>query len=904
MDRKTYSLLTLLLSAAFLLVISDVRAQTDSTKIELASTYHSLGAHYINNGVLDSAIHYATLAVELREALFAAAPNLDLGKSNHNTGVAYNRSGDYLAAAPYLERGIDVFAGLDLPPAQQYRLMNARVELAAAKEGIGDYATARTLLKLAASAVADIPELQLRPILELGTLQFNQDSLGNAIAQYQEVNQRYQQLEETNPDAIDYDVAIAEVMARFNLANTNFRLGNDSLAESQYLAVLPYLEAYELLPEEALLQNNLASLYTKSRQFQAANQRLITGEQKATVTNDLRAQAQNASHRGEWYLAQGQAAAAVAAQQRALTLLLPGFSPREDNEVPALDQLVRADYPTDVFVYLGDLAKAIRVRSGDEREKATTLLQLYRTGDALLDELRLLQSGQGSKFFWRAKTNTFYEQAIAHCHTNQLTEEAFLFFEKSKAILLHEALLGNDALSNLPDSLRKQDIALARQLTKAKQMAKGQANATNLNAEVAAQQKLTAFRTRLQQAYPGYQALTGRVRLPELTSFQHQLQEHQQTLVHFFFGTTRVYALVLDGDDVRTVDLGDSQSIKDKTVNLLTYFTSNSEIPNAPGRYAAAALALYEVLLQPLQLPAKQSLVIIPDGPLTYLPFPALLTAPPADVNRLGDFPYLLLRHPISYGHSASILSRQPTTKASGGIIAFAPFTDGTATSGYPTLAFSQDELSSITAQYQHQLYQDQQATAANFRQRAADAYILHLSTHAFGSTKAAEPLIAFYDQPLYLRDLYHEQLSAELVVLSACQTNVGQLARGEGVLGLGRGFIQAGAQSIIASLWNVNARGSGRVLEEFYQGLATGTTTGKALHQAQVAYLRNAEIRDLDKSPYLWAGLTYYGRELALALPAKRGIGWREWLLGILLVSVGWFFYQGLSKKQRERLR
>ena len=110
----------------------------------------------------------------------------------------------------------------------------------------------------------------------------------------------------------------------------------------------------------------------------------------------------------------------------------------------------------------------------------------------------------------------------------------------------------------------------------------------------------------------------------------------------------------------------------------------------------------------------------------------------------------------------------------------------------------------------------------------------------------------------------------ADLVVLSACQTNVGKLAAGEGVLGLGRGFIQAGAGSIIASLWNVNARGSGRVLGDFYQQLDAGSTKGMALHKAQISYLNDNTLRNLDKSPYLWAGLTYYGNEGQITLARK----------------------------------
>jgi CHAT domain-containing protein len=740
--------------------------------------------------------------------------------------------------------------------------------------------------------------------LELGTLQYNQDSFNNAIALYEEVQRRYQELETKQPDLIDWELASNESLARFNLANSNFQLEDYSLAEHQYLEVLPYLEAYERPGDVGLLQNNLAWLYTKTGQLRKAEQWLTKGQSTAEALNDARLTAQNNSHWGGWYLAQGRPTQAAIAQQQAQAALLPEYDPTSYFEAPPLAQLKYADYQTDLFIYLTDQARALDAMEGKGAEKAEALSQLYRTGDSLLDNLRQQQSGQGSKLFWREKTSVFYEQAIRHCHQSNLPEDAFFFFEKSKAILLYEAILGSDALRELPENLRQQEKQLAQAVTMAQTAMGsdgGQDRAEALQAVISSQSDLTQFRSQLRQQFPRYRALTENIVVPAPTAFyENTLASTGQALLHYFVGPTQTFALYLDQGGLQTFNLGKTDSLQQVATELLAYFSKSTDIQNNPAGYAAAAFAAYQAFLAPLSLPANQSLLIIPDGPLTYLPFPALLTEEATDANQLSSLPYLLRRHPVSYGHSASILSRKRYTNSSKGrMVAFAPYADGSAAMNYPPLPFSQDELQQVTQAFEVDLIMNGEATLAQFSKKAGSANVLHLSTHAFASTDAGSPLIAFHDQPLFLREVYHQDLSADLVVLSACQTNIGKLAKGEGVLGLGRGFIQAGAASVIASLWNVNARVGGQVLSNFYHTIGQGKTKGSALHSAQLDYLDDPTIRDFEKSPYLWAALTYYGTETELELqPAKSSKGP---LWGALIGIVGLILFKLWGKKDSE---
>jgi tetratricopeptide (TPR) repeat protein/CHAT domain-containing protein len=112
----------------------------------------------------------------------------------------------------------------------------------------------------------------------------------------------------------------------------------------------------------------------------------------------------------------------------------------------------------------------------------------------------------------------------------------------------------------------------------------------------------------------------------------------------------------------------------------------------------------------------------------------------------------------------------------------------------------------------------------------------------------------------LRLYDIYNLHLSADLVVLSACQTALGRIVLGEGLIGLTRGFMYAGAPRVVASLWEVNDEATGELIKLFYQGIQQRRRYAAALRDAQLKWLEQyAEGRE-KRSPYYWAAFTIQG--------------------------------------------
>ena len=107
----------------------------------------------------------------------------------------------------------------------------------------------------------------------------------------------------------------------------------------------------------------------------------------------------------------------------------------------------------------------------------------------------------------------------------------------------------------------------------------------------------------------------------------------------------------------------------------------------------------------------------------------------------------------------------------------------------------------------------------------------------------------------LRLHEIFNLNLNADLVVLSTCQTGRGENIRGEGIVGMTRGFMFAGAEQVVVSLWNVNDQATAELMSQFYQDmLASGETPATALRQAQLALWE--EYQD----PRLWAAFTLQG--------------------------------------------
>jgi len=336
----------------------------------------------------------------------------------------------------------------------------------------------------------------------------------------------------------------------------------------------------------------------------------------------------------------------------------------------------------------------------------------------------------------------------------------------------------------------------------------------------------------------------------------------------------------------------------------------------AEAEYEGAADALSRMILGPVaQELRSRRVVVVADGALQYVPFAALPDPAAAAGGEGTERPPLVLGHEVLSLPSASVLAvlrgesrarpgarkavavfadpvfdrgderirvaaaggnprgaRAPQERETESLAqrALRSFREGDG-EGFARLPFSRREARAIMGV----VPEGGGLLALDFRaSRAAvtggglsDYRVVHFATHGLLNSEHPELsgiVLSLFDEEgrnqegfLGLNEIYNLNLSADLVVLSACQTALGKEVRGEGLVGLTRGFMYAGAPRVIASLWKVDDAATAELMGEFYRAmLGEGLRPAAALRAAQVKMWKQQRWR----SPYYWAAFTLQG--------------------------------------------
>ncbi len=312
---------------------------------------------------------------------------------------------------------------------------------------------------------------------------------------------------------------------------------------------------------------------------------------------------------------------------------------------------------------------------------------------------------------------------------------------------------------------------------------------------------------------------------------------------------------------------------------------------------------LYRLLIKPAEenLRGKKRLLVAPDGALYYLPFETLILG---KTSSLDGPAYLIKDVSISYIPSASVfLAKQEENKnrfqrVQHPLLAFGdPIHKSTELPNKPSemtntalrgldlprLEFSGEEVRRIAQIWgiplssEHINLRDR-ATLERLRKLDLSSYrMLHFATHAIAGDEVnvlSQPALILSqlgkgdeETLLQFSDILELKLNADLVVLSACETGLGRLREGEGIIGLTRAFLYAGASSTVVSLWKAEDQSTSLLMEGFYQQLKKGANKSEALRQAKLNLMRRTiQLKALGGSkqtlsaPFYWAPFILFG--------------------------------------------
>jgi CHAT domain-containing protein/Tfp pilus assembly protein PilF len=423
----------------------------------------------------------------------------------------------------------------------------------------------------------------------------------------------------------------------------------------------------------------------------------------------------------------------------------------------------------------------------------------------------------------------------------------------------------------------------------------------------------------IRKSSPKYAALTQPEPL-QLRQIQQQILDKDTVLLEYSLGEDRSYLWVVGPDLLQSYVLPKQDQIEASVRSMLELLAARNRSPKDEGaetrrdrlnkaeaQFGVVAAKVSSMLLGPAASAiAGKRLLIVADGALQYVPFEAL---PQPEAKAPGYVP-LLEAHEVISIPSASLLAelRNETAGRKSPPRTLAVFADPVFDKSDPRLApvpasadapkeltnlglqrsarevglsgeelrlprlpFTRQEaeqISSFAGKGEVMKALDLHASVKTATGPEVSSYkIVHFATH--GLLNAEHPalsglvlsLVDEKGQPqngfLKLQDIYNLNLPADLVVLSACQTALGKEIRGEGLIGLTRGFMYAGAKRVVSSLWKVDDVATAELMKRFYQGmLVEKMRPAEALRRAQLAMWRQKRWA----SPYYWAAFILQG--------------------------------------------
>lgn len=496
--------------------------------------------------------------------------------------------------------------------------------------------------------------------------------------------------------------------------------------------------------------------------------------------------------------------------------------------------------------------------------------------------------------------------------------DAFSCAEESWGLYLFESIRESEALhfSGIPDTLiqKEKDLRLEisyyeKKLFKAEFEDKKPLTDTAIqklnNTLFSLNRQYEALKKDFEKDFPQYHELKYDITTIKVEEVMKELLLPGESLLEYFVGENSIFLFVIQEDGYQVIKINKDfpleQLINDFREGVYGHYSTTLEkslaIEKATTQYIDAAQYLYQKLIAPVDTLLTETLIIIPDGILSYIPFEILLTNPVKDPANFGAYPYLIKQHQISYCYSATLLrqmrQKKHKKKPTGSLLAFAPFYEGsysylqdvfgnalahemepesgtfdqaTNRRDFSKLPNSGEEVYTASKLWNGRHFLNKDATEERFNQLANSYNILHLSTHSAADSRTGDySYLAFAEIPdtienelLFVRDLYNLQINADLVVLSACETGLGELQRGEGIISLARAFAYAGAKSIVTSLWVVNDSSTKDLMLAFYKQLRKDHSKDAALRQSKLNYLQK---NPGEKShPFFWAGFIAVG--------------------------------------------
>lgn len=814
---------------------------------KMLSVFGNLATGYYNLENYKKAIFYDLKAIEVLEAN-AEIPRISAGIVYSNTGVVYRNLGDYANSLKYNLKGLAVFEKMNSPR----DIAEAYNSIGITHATFGNTKMGLEYLEKAKDLISETkPELVNYNLI--GHIYTLQKKHGEAIAILQkqiELNQLKPGL--TGPSNL--------AGTYYYLGRVYFEKGDFVTAESHFLKALETASVKDDLYNSSKFQYfNLCGLAAVRQQdFEKANHYF---DQSAAYFKRFKLE----NRRLDFEFANLHA-------NRGLMYQNWYSSTRNKNYLyKAIASFREFDRTLDNYNHKIEFAGNLRTLSTDYRpgydNAIRTAFLLASATDSIDYQVEAFNYTEKTKFMQLRKNN----QELLALRFGGIPEQ--------------QLELENDLRVDIA-YFEKQQFALQQ-----KGVSPTDSNYVRLNNKITdlSQQHELLKRT-FESDYPDYYRLKYEQQLMNISDIQRDLLQPNEAMISYTISDSSIFVFAIDKEKFRALEVKKDFDLESLVLQMrsgMTDYFVNPALADQYSRlsadYADAASKLYEKLIAPIASQLPENVVIIPDGILGYIPFEALLAEKPADPTRWNRHHYLQNDHTISYCYSASMLqemrNRKHAQEPESPFVGFAPRYEGDTTTLAVNFRFadnmrkdlqplpnSGEEVYRAAKIMNGQSVVGAAASEALFVASAGKARVLHLATHGQANDRNGDfCFLVFSEQKdsveneiLYAREIYNLRLNADLVTLSACETGIGELQNGEGMISLSRAFSYAGAKSIVTSLWSVSDSKTKDLMVGFYKNIHAGLSKDAALRETKLTFLKTH--KGLAAHPFYWAGFIGIG--------------------------------------------
>lgn len=515
-------------------------------------------------------------------------------------------------------------------------------------------------------------------------------------------------------------------------------------------------------------------------------------------------------------------------------------------------------YPENTFLTIFDALAEIETNA----EKKIDYYDLsFYVSDLIKDNLVSQESLIIQQFEDRKRTerclNIFWLN-YQKTENNLWIDKAFLYAERSKNVILKEQsnlktlaeLHPNNKDLQLQKQLISEQETLINQLIRLQITGEYPNEIENINSKLATITiELKNCNERIKKQFK-----TEIEKELSISDLYAKIKKDKAQLVYFFWGNQSVYQFLVSDNKMVWNQIKLEDKFAENLKNFIHFFDEASLINNNIQLFTKTSFELFNAL-HFSNLEKNKNTIIIPDGLLNFVAFDALVTQKTTSKNYTG-IPFLVRQNKLAYQTNATFYIKNTPKEKQNTIVGFFPIFENT----NAELVYSKEEAKALIP-FKATLFMNEKATKASFLKNSSQFSILHLSTHGTSGSFSEPATLVFYDDLMLLNELYALQdCHPQLVVLSACETGIGKLQKGEGAMSIARAFQYAGAENILFSLWKINDYASAQLMTNFYEDYAKSNSFFEANYNSKIAYLENSDIANAKKSPYYWSAFVYYG--------------------------------------------